>query len=615
MLFLRPWRLCGVVVCSQYTRPLWVKYAGNVAELWGFCPQLARIRFTNASQLGNILKTSTSTFRLDPNFSKFKETFTINKFTRRDVIRLMGMGAGTLTLGACGLVPPGSPDPATSPLISAPFTPTPVLSSQAVDLAANLAADLAIDLTAGPAKLPIFSGAETSVWRYQAAVREGNPASVQELSDAYLGPILRVKKGQRVQVRLKNDLPDPTIIHWHGLLVPEEMDGHPRHAIAPGESYAYDFQVINRAGMYWFHPHPHQLTGPQVYYGLAGLFIVSDDEEAALGLPAGEYDLPLVIQDRTFNSQNQLVYLANGMMDQMIGFLGDTVLVNGAPDATLDVKASAYRLRFLNGSNSRIYKLAWQDGTPLTVIATDGGLLEAPVTRDAVTLAPAERVELWVDFSGRPPGSEMRLVSQPFSGLSSGGGMMGGGSNLPHGAAFDILTLKVGEKGEDVVALPTRLSTIPRHRAEDAVNYKNPRTFALAMQGMIHTINGRVFEMDSVAPDEVVRLDDLEVWEFANLEGGGGMGMMNMELPHPMHIHSVQFQILSRQLVQGNESAYRELSAGFVDDGWKDTVLVMPGEKVQVLVRFETHTGTFLYHCHNLEHEDAGMMRNYRIEG
>jgi blue copper oxidase len=480
-----------------------------------------------------------------------------------------------------------------------------------------------MDLTAGPATLPIFSGAETSVWRYQALVREGNAKSIQTLSNSYLGPIFRVENGQRVQVRLKNDLPDPTIIHWHGLLIPEEMDGHPRYAIAPGASFEYDFQVFNRAGMYWFHPHPHQLTAPQVYYGLAGLFIVSDDEEAALDLPAGEYDLPLVIQDRTFDSQNQMAYLANGMMDQMIGFLGDTILVNGTPNAVMNIKASAYRLRLLNGSNSRIYKLAWQDSTPLTVIATDGGLLEAPVTRDYLTLAPGERVELWADFSGRTMGSEMRLVSLPFSGFSSsGGGMMGGGmmggSSLPNGAPFDILNLKVGEKGADVLPLPAHLSTIVRHRAEDAVNQNNPRSFTLAMQGMIHTINGRVFEMDSVARDEIVRLGDLEIWEFANLEGGGGggmgMGIMNMQMPHPMHIHGVQFQVLGRELAQGNESVYQDLSSGFVDNGWKDTVLVMPGEKVQVLVRFENYAGTFLYHCHNLEHEDAGMMRNYKIE-
>ena len=274
-------------------------------------------------------------------------------------------------------------------------------------------------------------------------------------------------------------------------------------------------------------------------------------------------------------------------------------------------------MRLLNGSNSRIYKLAWRDSTPLTVIATDGGLLEAPLPRDYITLAPGERVELWADFSGRTTGSEMRLVSLPFSGFSGGGGMMGGGSSLPNGAPFDILSLKVGEKGADVLPLPTRLTTIARHRVEEAANRTNPRVFTLAMQGMIHTINGRVFEMDAVARDEIVRLGDLELWEFANLEGGGagmGMGMMNMEMPHPMHIHGVQFQVLGRQITRDYESAYQELSGGFVDDGWKDTVLVMPGEKVQILVRFENYAGTFLYHCHNLEHGDAGMMRNYRIE-
>ena len=525
-----------------------------------------------------------------------------NRLTRRDFIKLMGMGGGMLTLSACGLIPSASSAPTTAPFASGPPS-------------------LSFGLTAGKSALPIFSGAETSVWHYQASAKEGIGESIQILSGSYLGPIFRVKQGQRVQVRLKNELPDPTIIHWHGLRIPEDMDGHPRYAIAPGASYEYDFQVINRAGTYWFHPHPHQLTGPQVNYGLAGLFIVSDEEEAALGLPSGEYDLPLVIQDRTFDSQNQMVYMANGMMDQMIGFLGDTILVNGALNTSMEVKASGYRLRLLNGSNSRIYKLAWQDGTPLTVIATDGGLLEEPLTREYITMGPGERVELWADFSQQLAGSEMRLVSLPFrdfSGGMMGGGMMGG-SGLPNGAPLDILRLKIGEKGVDVIPLPARLSTIEQHNVKDAVNQNNPRSFTLAMQGMVHTINNRLFEMDAVAQNEIVRLGDLELWEFANLEGGGGgmgmgMGMMNMEMPHPMHIHGVQFQVIRRQIASGYESAYQELSGGFVDDGWKDTVLVMPGERVQLLVRFEDYSGTFLYHCHNLEHEDAGMMRNYKIE-
>jgi FtsP/CotA-like multicopper oxidase with cupredoxin domain len=271
----------------------------------------------------------------------------------------------------------------------------------------------------------------------------------------------------------------------------------------------------------------------------------------------------------------------------------------------------------LNGSNSRIYKLAWQDGSPLTIIATDGGLLDAPVTRDYVMLAPGERVELWVDFTDR---KDTKLVSLPFDIGGGRMGMMGGGSNLPNGAQFDILSLHVGEKSAAVSPLPARLSSITRHNMADAVNVNNPRSFTLAMQGMIHTINDRVFEMDAVANDEIVRLGDLEVWEFVNLEGGGGGGMgmggmMNMQMPHPMHIHAVQFQVAERKIDQNFRTQYEQVSAGFVDEGWKDTVLVMPGERVKVLVRFEDFAGTYLYHCHNLEHEDAGMMRNYRIEG
>ena len=192
-----------------------------------------------------------------------------------------------------------------------------------------------------------------------------------------------------------------------------------------------------------------------------------------------------------------------------------------------------------------------------------------------------------------------------------------GSSSLPQGASFEVLNLKIGEKGADVTGLPPRLSTIEHHRVDEAVNRNSPRSFALAMQGMIHTMNDRVFEMDSIARDEIVKLGELELWEFTNRGASGsgmGMGMMNMALPHPMHIHGVQFQVIGRQIARGFEAAYRELSAGFVDEGWKDTVLIMPGERVQLLIRFENYMGTFLYHCHNLEHEDAGMMRNYRID-
>lgn len=526
----------------------------------------------------------------------------INKFTRRDFIKLMGVGVGTLTLNACGVIPPSSTRPTIAPNGA---EPGPV--------------SLAVDLVAGKSTAPILSGKETAVAQYQVSVREGSAELLQTLDGSTLGPIFRVQTGQRIQVQLQNQLDDATIIHWHGLRLSEEMDGLPQYVIEPGKNYDYDFQVLNRAGMYWFHPHTHGMTGTQVQQGLAGLFIVSDEEEAALGLPEGEYDLPLIIQDRTFDSDNQIVYEPDDMANQMVGFLGDMIMVNGVPNANMDVKSSVYRLRLLNASNSRIYKLAWQDNTPLTVIATDGGLLETPVTREYVTISSGERVELWVDFGALPAGSEMRLVSLPFSGFSAEELMMEN-SNLSLGASFDVLTFKIGEKGDSASALPQRLSTFERYQAEDAVNRDNPRVFTLAMKGMVHSINERTFDMDEVAEDEIVRLGDLEIWEFVNLEVGGGMqmeGMMmmpDMQMPHPMHIHGVSFQVLKREIMPEFESTYKDLSGGFVDEGWKDTVLVMPGEKVQVLVRFEDYAGTFVQHCHNLEHSDTGMMRNYRIE-
>ncbi len=405
-----------------------------------------------------------------------------------------------------------------------------------------------------------------------------------------------------MRIHFTNELPESSIIHWHGLHVPVTADGHPRLAIDPGETYIYDFTVANRAGTYWYHPHPHGRTATQVYAGLAGLLLIHDDEELNAGLPAGEYDVPIVIQDRKFNGNNQLFYDIGMMMDQMIGFLGDQVLINGRPDFVLPVKTHPYRMRLLNGSNSRIYKLAWQDGLPLTVLGTDGGLLEQPVQRDYVTLAPAQRVELWVDFSNNTAGESRQLISLPFDAF--------GGE-----AAYPLFTAQVEEAVSHSFVLPTQLSVINGYAAADAVNQKRPRAFTMALRhGTGWTLNGRTFDMESVAKDEIVRLGDLEVWEFENV-AGTGMGMMGgMNLPHPMHIHGLQFQVLEREISTSRRRAWDSLQGGFIDEGWHDTVLVMPGEKVKVLVKFEDFTGLYLYHCHNLEHEDMGMMRNYRVD-
>jgi FtsP/CotA-like multicopper oxidase with cupredoxin domain len=212
------------------------------------------------------------------------------------------------------------------------------------------------------------------------------------------------------------------------------------------------------------------------------------------------------------------------------------VLINGQPDFNLPVATRPYRLRLLNGSNSRIYKLAWEDGTPLTVIATDGGLLEKPIQRDTITLAPAQRVELWVDFSGRSVGDQMRLVNLP--------------SAAPDGGTlFPVMTVQIDREVSVSMMLPERLSTITWRNEAAAVNHRAPRSFTLAMGGgMGWTLNGRTFEMTDVARDEVVKLGDLEVWEFIN-RPGGGMGMMGgMTLPHPMHVHGLQFQVIDRQI-------------------------------------------------------------------
>jgi FtsP/CotA-like multicopper oxidase with cupredoxin domain len=541
--------------------------------------------------------------------------------------------------------------------------------------------DLEIRLTATEADVPILPGAPTRVWTYRADLLKGDAASVQTLPDSSLGPIIRAQTGQKVRVFFQNDLPgQPSIVHWHGLRLPEEMDGHPRYAIRPGETYVYEFTVNARAGTYWFHPHPDMQTGRQVYNGLAGLFLVSDDEEAAAQLPSGAQDIALVIQDRTFDHDNQLVYAAgsamDGSMEYLMGFLGERVLVNGRPDYELEVGTRAYRLRLLNGSNARTYKLAWDYGTPLTVIATDGGLLERPVERPYVSLSPGERVELWADFSNQKIGAERTLQSLAFEGAegadtqphggsasmhhigaihgghhmdspmthsdtaepSSGHHMGGhveeshsghamgghGGQHMdstasmapaapPLGAPMQILTVRVTEQVQtDDGPLPTVLSWIERYQLGDAVNHDRPRTFTLTQPGMRWEINGRAYDMHHPAIDATVTLGELEVWEIVNATNDGDT-MHPTGMAHPFHIHGVQFQVIERQVLPELEAGWQSVREGYVDAGWKDTVLLMPGERVKLLLKFSDFTGTFMYHCHILEHEDMGMMGDYAV--
>lgn len=498
-------------------------------------------------------------------------------------------------------------------------------------------ADVDIQLKAVQSSTKILSNKNTATYSYKGTLIKGDKQALQQLEGTSIGPIIRVKKGGRVRVRFENEIAEKSIIHWHGLHVSHENDGHPEHVIDKGQTFIYEFEVMNRAGTYWFHPHPHGHTGEQVYKGLAGLFIVTDEEEKALNLPTGDYDIPVVIQDRTFDKNNQLIYLSNGRMDRMQGFLGDRILINGKIDNTLALnKDGKYRLRLLNGSNSRAYKLAWNNGEPLTIFGVDGGLLESPKTLPYLILAPAQRADVWLDLSKKSEGQDLKLIHLPIPlDTMMGGGMMGNNSNssnnqLPYNSQFDILNITIGTSKKNDVQLPERLAVLQTLDPADAVNSTSPRTFNFAMGGMMKwTINGRTYNGKEVADDETVKLNTTEIWRInnggniaaGNQNDGGGMmgnnrGMMGnmMQMPHPVHIHQLQFNIVNRNTENVDQNIWNAVKDGFINEGWQDSVYLLPGMYIDLVMRFEDYKGLFLYHCHNLEHEDMGMMRNYKIE-
>ena len=503
--------------------------------------------------------------------------------------------------------------------------------------------DIEIELIARNDTVSLMPGVATNVYRYHGRVLQGPPSALINMP-SYLGPTLNLAQGQKVRIHFHNQLHEPCITHWHGMHVPQGMDGHPMYAIDEKERFVYEFEVKNPAGTNWYHAHTHEMTAKQVYRGLAGLIIIGDEQEQTLELPRGEYDLPIVIQDRRFTDDNQLYYRQHGMHDRMTGFLGDTILVNGQINATIPVKTRAYRLRVFNGSNSRIYKLGWEDGTPLVAIGTDGALLEKPESYPYIMLAPAERVELWVDFSGREIGSELVLRSLPYHGATPQMGMgmrggMGGGMGgeamgmmmgvMAQGEPFPIAKFRIAEKISESPQLPQTLVKMKRLTERDVSNPDRTIPIAISMAHMSWKLNGRSFEMGNVMDIEKIPVNTIQkiriFHENHGMHGGrggmgggmrggrgGGMGMM-MSMAHPIHLHGQQFQILSRIETNKQESGYETVKQGFINSGWKDTVLVMPGEEVTIIKPFEDYTGLYLYHCHNLEHEDLGMMRNFLV--
>ena len=481
------------------------------------------------------------------------------------------------------------------------------------------APDVELSLTAARGELNLLPGAPTRVWRFTGKVQHGPESALQVIPGSYLGPVIRLRRGQKVRIRFRNSLAEPSIVHWHGLDVPESADGHPRLAVAGGREYVYEFEVLNRAGTYWYHPHPHMRTGAQVYQGLAGLLIVSDEEEDGLGLPSGSAELLCVLQDRRIDADNQFVYagaaagpgMGRGrgmgrnmaeMMQTMNGWLGDRVLVNGQVQPAIDVDRRSYRLRLVNGSNARIYKVAWSDELPITMIGGQGGLFERARVTPTLTLAPGQRADVLLDLTDRPAGSELQLRSLAFPAEAVGHvGMMSSSGPMPQGAPITLMTLRVSSATGPRVQLPERLCTPPDvwRPQPDAPVRRVPLTF-LQMNWLLA---GRTFEMETVSPDETVAPGATQVWEIQNQPNAMGMSMA-----HPVHLHGPQFRVLSRTGADGNA-----LLAGIVDSAADDTVLVLPGETVRIQVTFSRFPGLYLYHCHILEHEDMGMMRNFRI--
>ncbi|HRE09905.1 MAG TPA: multicopper oxidase domain-containing protein [Ignavibacteria bacterium] len=429
---------------------------------------------------------------------------------------------------------------------------------------------------------PVFTnGGNMVLAETTEQVWPGQDTQIITINSSFPGPSVVIDKGQTFTANVVNNLSEVITTHWHGLSVPSLMDGHPLQSINPGSSYTYTFPVINRGGTYFYHAHADMLTAKQVYRGFAGFFIVRDPAEN-FNLPSGAYDVPLCIQDRRTADIPNFPYNP-GSPEHTWGYLGDTVLVNGTPNAYFEVSRTLYRFRLLNGSNARVYKIAFSDSRQFNIIATDGGLKDAPVQVTEFNLAPGERVEILVDFSGNTIGSNVTLRSLAYS--------FGGTLPYKQGIALDIIRFDVVNNNTSGGVVPGAFNPITYYNPADVVQ---TRTFTLTMGSShpMHKINGLTFDINRI--DWQTRLNSLEKWRIVNQTADY----------HPMHTHETQWQLLSRN---GNTNIAPS------DKGWKDTINIGVGETVEVLVKFTDYKGLYLFHCHNLEHEDEGMMLNFEI--
>ena len=478
--------------------------------------------------------------------------------SRRRFLHIAAAGAAALAGGSVAAL--SSCDPATGPgngeRIRSPLVMPATLSAAAASLAA------------APGTASIADHESSSAWLFNGLLP---------------GPTIRARQGEQAHIHLLNHLPEPTIVHWHGVLVPALADGHPRYAIDPEASLDYEFPIVQRAGTFWYHPHAHHLTAGQIHRGLAGFFIIADEEEDALGLPSGPREILLLLQDREASSAAAFNY-APTSADLHTGMLRDVPFGNGVRLPTLEVSGQRYRFRVLNASQARVYLLALDNGASLSVIGNDGGLLPSATEVESVFLGVGERIDFLIDFAACPAGTRIMLKSLPFS-LPSGPD-----GQYPQGLEMNLLELVcTGGGGANDPPLPAVLSSVPRLAAAGAPE----REFVFRSTEDMHLINGRSFEMNRV--DEQIPLGQVERWLFSN----------DSALPHPVHLHGSHFQVVSRSGGRNQVFPY--------EAGWKDTVLVMPLETVGVLVQFDRYRGIYPLHCHNLQHEDMGMMLNVEV--
>jgi blue copper oxidase len=457
----------------------------------------------------------------------------------RRLTRRAFLGAAAASAGALAAASPGGLGLIEA--LAATTTRYPLYIPPAVNVGSS-----PYTLTEAPGKVDLGGGKLSNAWVYNGLLP---------------GPTFRVAKGGSASFTLRNGLPEQTITHWHGMVVDHANDGHPINAIAPGGTYSYAFPVNQRAALNWYHPHPHMLTGKQVALGLAGGFIVNDAEEAALGLPNGAYEVPLVVRDTTLDSAGNMLYKPRSG-----GFEGQIPLVNGTRDPYLGVDTALYRFRVLGGSNARIFRLALSNGAPFTLIGNDGGLLASAVSVATIDLAPGERLDLLVDFRSAAVGSSVMLRDLL--------------------AGWDLLEFRVVRQvSVPTTTLPSTLSSITALTAPATT-----RTFSF--DGM-SKINGLLYDLNRI--DFKVPFGQVERWRFTT----------SGNAPHPVHVHGASFQVVSRSGGRGKLFPW--------EGGWKDTVLLNDRETVEILIRFDAYRGLYLLHCHKLEHEDMGMMSNFEV--